>query len=100
VLDDGTSVYDLLGRDFTLVRVGAKPPDAEKILEASTERKVPLKVVDLPSDAAAERFRAALILVRPDQYIAWRGAEIHAAPAALIDRVRGGSRVPSMQPAG
>jgi hypothetical protein len=100
VLDDGTSVYDLLGRDFTLVRVGAKAPDVEKILEASTERKVPLKVVDLPSDAAAERFRAALILVRPDQYIAWRGAEIHAAPAALIDRVRGGSRVPSMQPAG
>ncbi|MEV0361764.1 FAD-dependent monooxygenase [Nocardia fusca] len=100
VLDDGTSVYDLLGRDFTLVRVGAKAPDVEKILEASTERKVPLKVVDLPSAAAAERFRAALILVRPDQYIAWRGAEIPADPAALIDRVRGGSRVPSMQPAG
>jgi 2-polyprenyl-6-methoxyphenol hydroxylase-like FAD-dependent oxidoreductase len=100
VLDDGTSVYDLLGRDFTLVRVGAKAPDIEKILAASTERKVPLKVVDLPSAAAAERFRAALILVRPDQYIAWRGAEIPADPAALIDRVRGGSRVPSMQPAG
>ncbi|MFI9532233.1 hypothetical protein ACIG56_03235 [Nocardia fusca] len=62
MLDDGTSVYDLLGRDFTLVRVGAKAPGVEKILEASAERKVPLKVVDLPSDAAAERFRAALIL--------------------------------------
>ncbi|MGA6204476.1 FAD-dependent monooxygenase [Nocardia testacea] len=100
VLEDGTSLYDLLGRDFTLVRVGTNPPDAEPVLRVCADRGVPVEVVDLPSVTAAERFRAALILVRPDQYIAWRGDEVPADPATLIDRVRGEIRVRSRQPAG
>ena len=30
-----------------------------------------------------------LVLVRPDQHVAWRGDEAPSAPLELIDRVRG-----------
>jgi 2-polyprenyl-6-methoxyphenol hydroxylase-like FAD-dependent oxidoreductase len=91
-LSDGISIYDRLGRDFTLLRIGPNPPDHEPILRAATERTVPIDVVDLPSDEAVERYEKRLIIVRPDQHIAWRGDTTPTQPASLIDRIRGGSQ--------
>jgi len=36
-----------------------------------------------------ELYRRKLVLVRPDQHVAWRGEQAPAAPLDLIDRVRG-----------
>jgi 2-polyprenyl-6-methoxyphenol hydroxylase-like FAD-dependent oxidoreductase len=91
-LDDGTPIYDRLGRDFTLLRIGPNPPDPDPILRAAAERGVPVEVLDLPSDAAVERYEKCLIMVRPDQHIAWRGDVVPAEPQSLIDRIRGASR--------
>jgi hypothetical protein len=33
-----------------------------------------------------------LVLSRPDQHVAWRGARLPDDPLALIDRVRGAAR--------
>jgi hypothetical protein len=43
-----------------------------------------------PRDAdAAQPYRHHLVLVRPDQHVAWRGDAAPADPLGLIDRVRG-----------
>ena len=34
---------------------------------------MPLKVVDLPQDDARDLYGRDLALIRPDQYVAWRG---------------------------
>jgi hypothetical protein len=51
-------------------------------------RSVPLKVLTpkLPDD---NPYRRKLVLVRPDQHIAWHGDAVTDDPLALIDRVRG-----------
>ena len=41
------------------------------------------------------RPRRNLVLVRPDQHVAWRGDEEPAAPLDLIDLVRGARIMPA-----
>jgi 2-polyprenyl-6-methoxyphenol hydroxylase-like FAD-dependent oxidoreductase len=84
-LDDGTSVYDHLGTGFTLL-ASPRAPRPGRIEQAALARGVPLKVLDL--DLAGP----ALVLVRPDQFVAWTGDREPDDPVALIDRARGVSR--------
>jgi pimeloyl-ACP methyl ester carboxylesterase len=74
---------------FTLLvrRPGAGRGTIER---AARARGVPLRVLDVPG-RGPDRSGPALVLIRPDQYVAWTGDR---APdgLALIDRIRG-SRV-------
>ena len=47
-----------------------------------------LKAARSPGLAPAE-YRHALVLVRADQHIAWRGGACPAAPDILVERLRG-----------
>lgn len=69
-LPSGESVLDVLGPDFTLIRTGGQPVDAW--VEAAAELGVPMELVELPPDWP-ERYPEPLILVRPDQHVAWLG---------------------------
>lgn len=86
-LDRGRSLYDELGDGFTLLttrRGGA----AEALARAAHASAVPLKVLDLEERALRG---AALVLVRPDTYVAWTGDREPRSAGDLIDRVRGAS---------
>lgn len=82
------SLYDLLGPDFTLLRLGGKPPDADPLLRAAAKAGVPVRVLDLPHPELRDLFEAPMVLIRPDQHVAWRGDEPDQ-PGRIIDRVRG-----------
>jgi 2-polyprenyl-6-methoxyphenol hydroxylase-like FAD-dependent oxidoreductase len=86
-LDDGRSLYDELGDGFTLLTTRRSVP-AEAIMAAARASGVPLKVLDLDERALRG---AALVLVRPDNYVAWAGDREPDSASELIDRVRGGS---------
>ena len=84
-LAGGRSLYDQLGAGFTLLRLrpGAGTEEWE---QAARARRVPVKVVDL----ADSRWPGpALVLVRPDQYVAWAGNRPPGGVTAVIDRIRG-----------
>jgi 2-polyprenyl-6-methoxyphenol hydroxylase-like FAD-dependent oxidoreductase len=85
-LADGRSVLDVLGPGFTLLRtdptVGVTP-----WTRAARETGVPLTVVDLPGRWPG-RYPAALLLVRPDQHVAWMGGA-DARPDELLPAVTG-----------
>ncbi|HVD27554.1 MAG TPA: FAD-dependent monooxygenase [Mycobacteriales bacterium] len=73
-LPDGTSVYDLLGEDFTLVRLGPSA-DVNAVSAAAARLGVPLRVLDLVHlPRLRTLYEADLLLVRPDQHVAWRGS--------------------------
>ncbi|WP_214401154.1 FAD-dependent monooxygenase [Pseudonocardia lacus] len=85
-LDDGRSLYDVLGPDHTLlVRVPDGAADARAVAEAFASRDVPLAVVEHVDGKPGP----ALLLVRPDQHVAWRGDTAPADPVALADLVSG-----------
>lgn len=74
-LDDGRSLYDLLGDGFTLLilEAGLKD-DARRAARDAAATGIPLKIVDLSRAGLAELYEAPMALVRTDQHVAWRGA--------------------------
>jgi hypothetical protein len=86
-LPDGTSLYDKLGFGFALVRFD-RAADIGDIVEEARHRALPFTVVDVDMPMARELYPKALVLIRPDQHIAWRGDRLESA-AALLDKVTG-----------
>jgi 2-polyprenyl-6-methoxyphenol hydroxylase-like FAD-dependent oxidoreductase len=87
-LDDGRSLYDAMGPDYTLLRFDPRVSTAT-IEAAAAQRGVPLRVLDVQSREAAGLYNEALVLSRPDQHVAWRGNRAPADPLVIIDRIRG-----------
>jgi hypothetical protein len=85
------SLYDAMGPDYTLLRLD---PTAHVggIVAAAAQRGLPLAVLDVRSDEASRHYRHKLVLVRPDQHVAWRGDEEPADTLNLVDLVRGAAR--------
>ncbi|MEA3184879.1 MAG: hypothetical protein QOJ74_1356 [Ilumatobacteraceae bacterium] len=87
---DGRSIYDVLGAGFTLLLSDPRA-DPTPLVVAAAKRAIPLAVVDLcalgcaPADLAAA-FEAAMVLVRPDQHVAWRTptTSVDASTAAQV----------------
>jgi hypothetical protein len=84
--EDGGSLYDAMGPEFTLLR-GDAALDVTALERAARSRNVPLRVLDVAPSAALPFGR--LVLSRPDQHVAWRGDSLPSDPLALIDHVRG-----------
>jgi 2-polyprenyl-6-methoxyphenol hydroxylase-like FAD-dependent oxidoreductase len=86
--EGGSSLYDAMGPEFTLLRFNPAL-DVAALEAAAQNRGVPLKVLDIERPATAIFYGGGLVLSRPDQHVAWRGDGLPADPLALIDRVRG-----------
>jgi hypothetical protein len=80
-LSDGTSLFDRLGPEFTLT--GAAE-DAKGLVQEAAARRLPLTLLDAPGEDLHHVFSARLVLVRPDQHIAWIGDD---APASLAGAI-------------
>jgi 2-polyprenyl-6-methoxyphenol hydroxylase-like FAD-dependent oxidoreductase len=88
-LDDGASTLDRLGDGFTLLRLGGSLADVDGFRQCAAGRQMKLKIVDVPDTEARDVYERDLILVRPDQHVAWRGNRAPADLGALLDRVTG-----------
>jgi 2-polyprenyl-6-methoxyphenol hydroxylase-like FAD-dependent oxidoreductase len=86
-LDDGTALFDLFGDGFTLISF--TDTDVSGFTDAAAEAGMPLEVVEIRDDRVRRLYERDLVLLRPDQHVAWRGRDIPADPRAVIDRVRG-----------
>ncbi len=90
-LEDGSSIYDHLGREFALITLSSAV-DGGALVKAAAERGVPLALVDLSAVPGLEAgYGAALILVRPDQHVAWMSSRSPSSTegAELFDRMLG-----------
>ncbi|MBI1778706.1 MAG: FAD-dependent oxidoreductase [Proteobacteria bacterium] len=72
-LDDGRSLFDAFGFDWTLLRIGADPPSGERLKTAALAAGMQLEIVHVESSRLRELYEAPLALIRPDQVVAWRG---------------------------
>ncbi|WP_439890820.1 FAD-dependent monooxygenase [Ralstonia sp. 25C] len=82
------SVYDKLGQAYTLLRFDPSV-NVEALFAAASDSHMPLEMVDVHYPANDPAFRHALLIVRQDQHVAWRGNTVPANPAALIDLLCG-----------
>ena len=86
--DDGGSIYDAMGPEFTLLRFDSSI-DTAPLEAAALRRALPLTVLDVEASATRDLYRHRLVLSRPDQHVAWRGDVLPSDCLALIDHVRG-----------
>jgi Aromatic-ring hydroxylase, C-terminal len=82
-LSDGRSLFDRFGFEWTILRLGPRPPGAEPFVAAARRRGLDLTELHLASDEARDLYAADLALIRPDQIVCWRGAGAGAAEAVL-----------------
>lgn len=86
-LSDGRSLYDLLGPAMTVLvlRAGADPGP---LRTAADRLGVPLAVVDATALTLPGSRGETLLLIRPDQHIAWGSIDPAPTPVAAEDALR------------
>ena len=85
-LSSGKNIFEELGKGFTFLDLGGGEAASAFEREAS-ERRIPLKVIQDSAEAGREKYQSRLILVRPDQFVAWAGDE--AEPAGILQHAVG-----------
>jgi hypothetical protein len=81
-LPDGSSIFDSFNFEWTLLVLGESAVDVTPFTLAASQFNLDLKVVHHASSDLAQLYEAHLVLIRPDQIVAWRGD--HALTAAAI----------------
>jgi hypothetical protein len=92
-LTDGTRLYDLLGKEFTLVDMSGRKAGAG-LAEEALARGIPMSHLVVEDEPVRRAWERALVLVRPDHHVAWRGDGPPADWAAVLDAVTGGGPAP------
>jgi FAD-dependent monooxygenase len=84
-LSDGSAIFDRFGKDWSLVTFTQKSAsDAQPLLDAAASLSVPVEHVDLrDEDHARSIWAHDLVLVRPDEHVAWRANSIGSSEEAL-----------------
>jgi 4-hydroxyisophthalate hydroxylase len=82
-LSNGRNVYDGLTGDFALLAFDAHMSEVAQFEAAAHRLKMPLSVIRDDASGPRARLKASLILVRPDQFVAWSGNTADDADAIL-----------------
>lgn len=88
-LKDGVPLFDHFGKFFTLLTFAEAPTLA--IEDAATAIGLPLDIVAIKDEKAADLYEKKLVLLRPDHHVAWRGDTLpdEAGIHKIIDTIRG-----------
>ena len=93
-LADGASLYDRVGREFTLIRFDPAV-DVAPLLDAARDKGVPMTLLDIArSGDIPDVYRHALVLARPDLHVCWRADDIPSDPGHLIATISGRITMP------
>ena len=90
-LSSGRTVFEELGRGFTLLALDAGDDAVLALAAAARDAGVPLTVVRDTLADGREAYGARLVIVRPDQYVVWTGDAVPDDPARLWATVTGRS---------
>lgn len=92
-LPDGRSLFDTFHTEWTLLVMGTELSDTTAFEKSAAAMGVDLKVVHQPGDEILALYEAPMVLIRPDQIVAWRGHDAKQAPEVLAQVLGGGATV-------
>jgi 2-polyprenyl-6-methoxyphenol hydroxylase-like FAD-dependent oxidoreductase len=81
------SLFDSFGFEWTLLRL-SEGNQGTNLMAAAVDAGVDLKVLDVASEHVRDIYGADLVLVRPDQVVAWRSSRTEASDT-IFPRVFG-----------
>jgi 2-polyprenyl-6-methoxyphenol hydroxylase-like FAD-dependent oxidoreductase len=88
-LTSGRNVFEELGNGFTLLGFDAGGGVLDAFERSAETLRIPLKVVRDSRADGRERYEAALVLVRPDQFVAWASDDTTVNATEILRRVIG-----------
>jgi 2-polyprenyl-6-methoxyphenol hydroxylase-like FAD-dependent oxidoreductase len=88
-LASGQDVFEQLGEGFTLIELGMPEGGAEDFAAAAKALKIPLKLVRDHHAESRDFYQARLVLVRPDQFVAWSSNEDAGDASSILTRAVG-----------
>lgn len=88
-LTSGRDVFEELGFDFALLAFGVDESAVAAFETSAKARGIPLKIVRDSYADGRQDYEARLILVRPDQYVAWTADTAPADADAVLRKVAG-----------
>lgn len=83
------SLYDLLGNGFSLLCLSRSERDGRAFAEAANRMRLPLKIISISRSEARDLYGVDFALLRPDNYVAWRGNEIPEDCEKVLAQVSG-----------
>jgi FAD binding domain len=79
--DGETNIYDLFGRDYTIVDFTDGGSISQAFIDQAATLKLPLTRLHLPSEEHVQYiWERSVVLVRPDNHVAWRAPKDLGAP--------------------
>jgi 2-polyprenyl-6-methoxyphenol hydroxylase-like FAD-dependent oxidoreductase len=88
-LSDGRNIYQALGTGFTLLALEQKDSVVAEFAQAAATLALPLEIVRDDRSGGRERYGAGLVLVRPDQFVAWTGEDGAGEALVILGRAAG-----------
>jgi 2-polyprenyl-6-methoxyphenol hydroxylase-like FAD-dependent oxidoreductase len=88
-LADGRSLYDAFGFEWTLLCLEQPTPAAAPFAVAAAKAGIELKVLHCDHEEARDLYESDLVLIRPDQIVAWRRTEASFDPEEIFATVTG-----------
>jgi len=82
------SILDLFGKQLVLLSFGSKP-NLSPFVDAASKLGIPLRLSHTECREAHALYERAMVLVRPDGHVAWRGDEIPKCPQSVLETVTG-----------
>ena len=95
----GGTTFDALGTDFTLLAFDADARLVERLEHAAHALRVPLRTVRETFAGGRDAYEARLVLVRPDQYVAWAANDAGIGADQVIARAAGRAPAGPTRPA-
>lgn len=88
-LSFGRNVFAELGEGFTLLGLNADDIVLDAFATAAERMRIPLMIIRDSRAGGRERYEAAFVLVRPDQFLAWASEVGSLDPAGVLGRAIG-----------
>ena len=88
-LPGGSDLWEALGPGFTLLELGTTREAGDRFEQVAKSQSVPFQRVFEPSTELCTVYGAELILVRPDQFVAWAGQTDSADASGILSRAIG-----------
>ena len=88
-LSTGRTVFESLGTGFTLIALDAPDAEVARLSDAARSTDVPLNVLRDSYRDGREAYGSKLLLVRPDQFVAWVADVGPTDPTELFRAVTG-----------
>jgi len=88
-LSSHRNVFEELGDGFALLSIDADATVCSAFGTAAETMGVPLKIIRDSRSGGRERYEASLVLVRPDQFVAWAGSGSDIDPTETLRKAIG-----------